>query len=546
MTSTHGVVLAAGSNLGDRKAELAAAIDALEEFVEIEAISEVVESAPEGGAPQGDYLNLVLAGRTALAPDALLGRMLEIERARGRVRGEVRGESRTLDLDLILHGDRLLDRPELTLPHPRWATRSFVARPLLSILPGGEDPASGSALADRVPDDVLADPGLRSKGWIDHPASGSVLVRTGSGDRYPVIVRRGALDDLPGWLDRRLPGRAHLALIADDQVFGHHGERVRSLLEREGRAVSVHPFPHGESHKNREEWARLTDALLGEGVARDGAVVALGGGVTGDLAGFVAATYMRGIPVVQIPTSLVAMIDASVGGKTGVDVPAGKNLAGAFHPPAFVLADPDLTGTLPRRERAQGLVEALKHGAILDSAYFEALLADAGALLDGDPGATEGAVRRSVEIKAGVVSRDEREGGLRQVLNFGHTLGHALEADSHYRMPHGTAVARGMVLEARLGERLGVTEAGSAHRIAEGVRALEIDPDTPPVDGATLERLLGLMRRDKKVRGGEIRTVLLSEVGQASPEDGWSRAVPETTLRSLLQEETAAPRGERV
>jgi 3-dehydroquinate synthase len=372
------------------------------------------------------------------------------------------------------------------------------------------------------------------------PGNDPVWVRTGAGERYPVLVGAGGIDALPDLLSRRAPAHRY-ALIADANVDGLHGERVLGLLTSTGARAAHFGFPAGERHKSRKEWARLTDALLDWGMGRDGCVVALGGGVTGDLAGFVAATFMRGVPVVHVPTSLVAMIDSSVGGKTGVDVPAGKNLVGAFHPPRFVLADPDLACTLPREERAQGLVEAMKHGAIRDRDYLTGLEVAADALLDGDPDQTTAAVRRSVEIKAQVVSRDEREGGLRQILNFGHTLGHALEQCSQYRIPHGSAVAVGMVLEALLGEHLGVTEEGTSRELIRALERLELQVDPAgslPTPVRTLLQngtaLVDATRMDKKARSGETRYVLLRRCGEADPGSGWSRPVPGESVRDLL------------
>lgn len=348
---------------------------------------------------------------------------------------------------------------------------------------------------------------------------------------YPVVVGPGALASLPERLAERAPAHRY-ALIADRTVHDLHGRRVVELAGAGGAPVSVHAFPAGEAHKNREEWARLTDELVAAGVGRDGCVLALGGGVAGDLAGFVAATFMRGIPVVQIPTSLVAMVDSSVGGKTGVDLPTGKNLVGAFHPPRFVLADPELAVTLPRVERSQGLAEAVKHGAILDAGYFEGLARDASALLAGATEPTAAMVLRSVQLKTGVVTEDERESGLRQILNFGHTLGHAIEAASDYRLPHGSAVAIGMVLEARLGERLGVTEPGVAEALAVALRAVELP--VRPEDEVDPDRLLALVARDKKARGGTPRYVLLRRIGEVDPGEGWSREVPVEAVREVL------------
>jgi 3-dehydroquinate synthase len=362
-----------------------------------------------------------------------------------------------------------------------------------------------------------------------------VLVRTADGADYPVRVGPGALAELPLLLEERV-GAHRYALIGDRRVVDHHGEAALALVRDAGMPVDAFTFPPGEARKNREEWARLTDALLAAGIGRDGCVLALGGGVTGDLAGFVAATYMRGIPAVQIPTSLVAMMDASVGGKTGVDVPRGKNLVGAFHPPRFVLADTRLARTLPVAERRQGLAEAVKHGAILDPDYLARIHGAGPALLAGDEEATAEAVARSVEIKAEVVGRDEREGGMRQVLNFGHTLAHALEAASGYGLAHGSAVAVGMVLEARLGEAVEVTDPGTADRIEEVLSSLGLP--TRPDPGVDPERVVELLVHDKKARGGEPRFVLLDGIGRVHAGTGgtirWAHPVPTGVVREVL------------
>jgi len=373
---------------------------------------------------------------------------------------------------------------------------------------------------------------------------GPVHVRSSASPTdYPVLVRRGVLDELDRLAGTYAPAHRY-AVIADTTVGELHGERAVHVLARTGRPVTFLTFPAGEENKNREQWERLTDALLAAGFGRDSAVVALGGGVTGDLAGFVAATFLRGIPVVQVPTSLVAMVDSSVGGKTGVDTSMGKNLVGSFHPPRVVIADPDLVETLPRSERAQGLAEAVKHGAILDAAYLASLESESASLLDGDPESIERAVRRSVEIKADVVSRDEREGGLRQVLNFGHTLGHALEASSSFELAHGAAVSLGMILEARLGESLGVTEAGTEDRLRGALSAFGLPTSVPP--GITSADALAFSRSDKKARGGVVRFVLLTRIGAVSrdPEAGWSREVPDELVAELLDREIDAARSD--
>jgi 3-dehydroquinate synthase len=362
-----------------------------------------------------------------------------------------------------------------------------------------------------------------------------ILVRTQDGESYPVVVGRGLIHALPGLLEEHAPAHRY-ALVGDRRVMELHGGAIRGRLSEMGLQVDAFDFPAGEEHKTLEQWSRLIHALLDAGFGRDACVLALGGGVSGDLAGFVAATYMRGLPVVQLPTSLVAMVDSSVGGKTGVDVPQGKNLVGAFHAPRLVVADPELTGTLPRAERSQGLAEAVKHGAILDSGYLADIESDAAHLLAGDPEPTVRMVARSVEIKAGVVSRDEREGGVREILNFGHTLGHGLEAASDYGLPHGSAVAMGMVLEARLGEELGVTREGTARRLASALQAVEL-PVEPPAQ-LDIGRILDHLKVDKKAREGRPRFVLLAETGRVDPPGGgttsWSRPVSLDRVRNLL------------
>jgi 3-dehydroquinate synthase len=328
--------------------------------------------------------------------------------------------------------------------------------------------------------------------------------------------------------------RAHrYAVIADERVGGLYGEELVRGLRKAGRDAHLLTFPPGESSKTREEWSRLTDAMLRAGFGRDSAVVALGGGVAGDLAGFVAATFMRGIPLVQVPTSLVAMIDSSVGGKTGVDVPEGKNLVGAFHSPRLVVVDPEVAVTLPREERAQGLAEAVKHGAILDPVYLADLEGDIPCVMNGEVGATGRVVVRSIEIKAEVVSKDERESGLRKILNFGHTIGHAVESAAAYGLPHGTCVALGMVLESRLGEALGVTRSGTSESLEKLVGLLGLPVRLPTeVDP---EGVLAFTRTDKKGRGGRPHYVLLAQAGQVASGTDWAQEAPDEVVLEILR-----------
>jgi len=358
-----------------------------------------------------------------------------------------------------------------------------------------------------------------------------VRVSSASGG-YDVHVGRGARRQLPDLAGAAAPS-GRCAVLSDDTVFGHWGERAVRRLEEQGLDVVSATFPEGEASKTRDTWAALTDALLEAGLGRDCAVVALGGGVTGDVAGFVAATYLRGVPFVQVPTTTLAMIDASVGAKTGVDHPAGKNLVGAFHSPRAVVADTEFLDTLAPDRRAEGFAEAVKHGAVLDATYAEWLAGRANELLACDPAVVERAVVRSVELKAGVASADEFEAGRRQILNFGHTVGHALEAASGYALPHGRAVSAGMVAEARMGEALGVTAPGTAARIRSMVRAFGL-PDEPD-QGASPQALAALMTRDKKVRDGVVHVVLLQELGTvAANATAWAHPVPVRELVPLL------------
>ena len=325
------------------------------------------------------------------------------------------------------------------------------------------------------------------------------------------MVGRGLLGELPRVLGELCPAHVY-AVISDSRVAELYGHRVLADLRGAGRRAELFTFPCGEWNKTRATWAELTDALVHTRVGRDGAVVALGGGVTGDLAGFVAATYLRGIPFVQVPTTLLAMLDAAIGGKTGVDVPAGKNLVGAYHLPRFVLADVETLVTLPKAHVAAGMAEAIKHAVIADAAYLEAILADAAAIRARDIPALERVVARSVAIKEKVVAADPRESGRRQVLNFGHTIGHAIETRSGYALTHGEAVAIGMAAESILAESLGVAEPGLAAAVRGALGAFAL-PVTVPEELAPAD-LLDTLRADKKARADTVRFALPQRVGE--------------------------------
>ena len=340
------------------------------------------------------------------------------------------------------------------------------------------------------------------------------------------------LADLPDLVAARCPAASY-AVITDSTVAHLVGQRVAASL-RERCPTSLTVFPAGEWNKTRDTWSALTDQLLETGLARDGAVIAVGGGVVGDVAGFVAATYLRGVPYVQIPTTLLAMIDSSIGGKTGLDTAHGKNLVGAFHQPRAVVADVDTLGTLPPLHVAAGIAEALKHGAIADASYFATVAGNAPALRQRDLGMLLEVVRRSIEIKAAIVADDERERGPRVRLNFGHTVAHALEAVTGYELLHGEAVAIGMVAEAALGERLGVTVHGTAAALSDALSDFGLPTQIP--DSIDVDRAVAAMRRDKKASHETVRFALVAEIGRSmgSPEDGWAVPVPDHALRTTL------------
>jgi 3-dehydroquinate synthase len=277
----------------------------------------------------------------------------------------------------------------------------------------------------------------------------------------------------------------------------------------------------------------LSDAMADAGIGRDGAVIALGGGVTGDLAGFVAATYRRGIPYVQVPTTLLAMLDSSVGGKTGVDTLHGKNLVGTFHQPRAVVADVGTLTTLPEPHLRAGLAEAIKHGAVADRGHFDGIAAALDALLARDPDTLEDVIAQSVAIKAGVVAGDARERGRRAILNFGHTVAHALERVSGYTLLHGEAVAIGMVVEASLGTAVGVTREGTAEALREVLRRLKLPTGASafPADD-----VIAAMAHDKKSRAGSVKFAFLKELGRAAKADAgdWTFSVPHEAIRTAL------------
>jgi 3-dehydroquinate synthase len=361
------------------------------------------------------------------------------------------------------------------------------------------------------------------------PIATSFVVVTHALGSYPVYVEPGAMADLAALVLRHLPGR-RIVTLADETVAQLLLKGDLGPSQWAGETLTI---PAGEQSKTRETWARLTDDLLERGYGRDSGIIALGGGVTGDLAGFVAATYMRGLPYLQVPTTLLAMLDASVGGKTGVDTAQGKNLVGSFHPPVAVVADPLNLRTLAERDYRAGLAEAVKHGLIADASYFEWMETHVSELIRREPTALTTLVRRSVEIKAEVVSEDEREGGRRAILNAGHTVAHALEQVTDYSLPHGEAVAVGLVLECELAAQLGLADLGLCRRVGEILTRLGL-PDQIPIN-VDPAALIESMRRDKKNRGGQIHFSFPAEVGRMNGADEWTTAVPVQAIERLFK-----------
>lgn len=337
-----------------------------------------------------------------------------------------------------------------------------------------------------------------------------VRVAVPGGSGYEVRVGRGLLRELGALVSKALPGAAAAALVADARVERTHGAAAAASLEAAGLRVERVAVPSGEASKSFDGFRALLDRLVAARLERTSAVVAVGGGVVGDLAGFAAATYLRGVPLVMAPTTLLAMVDSSVGGKTGIDHPLGKNLIGAFHAPSLVVADVDTLASLDPPEIAAGAAEVVKYGVIRDAALFEGLERSG---LPRDPDGTAALVARCVAIKGDVVERDEREGGLRRILNFGHTIGHAIEAVTGYaRFRHGEAVAIGMVAAARIAERKGVAREALVGRLEALLRRIGLPIRVPADvgDGAILEAL----SRDKKARAGRIHFVLPRRIGE--------------------------------
>ena len=328
-----------------------------------------------------------------------------------------------------------------------------------------------------------------------------------------------------------LPRASQALIVSNATVAPLYAERVRAALAAHYPQVHLLALPDGEAFKTWETLQLIFDALLTHGCDRKTVLFALGGGVVGDMTGFAAASFMRGVPFVQIPTTLLAQVDSSVGGKTGINHPLGKNMVGAFYQPHRVVCDLETLQTLPPRELSAGLAEIIKYGPIADTAFLDWIEAPLSNLLAREPQALAQAVRRSCEIKAWVVAQDEREAGLRAILNFGHTFGHAIEAGMGYgAWLHGEAVGCGMVMAARLSAALGMVEAAFADRLVRLIAAAGLPVRGPLLDaGDNAGRYLELMRLDKKAQAGAITFVLIDGPGRAV-----MREAPEVLVRSVI------------
>jgi 3-dehydroquinate synthase len=362
------------------------------------------------------------------------------------------------------------------------------------------------------------------------------LVVTTPTASYPVVIGPGVLDELPRRL-RALNIGGMLWLVSDSKVYPIYGRAIEAALREAGYSVSVHVVPDGEASKDQATLGRLYNWMLGGGVERRDCLLALGGGVVGDLAGFAAASVLRGIALVQLPTTLQAMVDAAVGGKTGINHSRGKNLIGAFHQPRLVLGDTNTLRTLPERELRAGWAEVIKHGVIRDAGLFELLEAYANAgsgdrEANAQSSALGALIQRAVAVKVAVVSNDERESGERVILNYGHTLGHALELATGYgTLLHGEAVSIGMHAAARIARRLHIFSANNVERQRRLLEAFGLPIAFPP--GIDVEALLEISLHDKKVQARRVRWVLPTTIGQVVVRDD----VPQHVVADVIREQ---------
>ncbi|WP_071517184.1 3-dehydroquinate synthase [Geitlerinema sp. PCC 9228] len=349
---------------------------------------------------------------------------------------------------------------------------------------------------------------------------------------YPIHIVPGMLDRLGSYLAELNPGKKVL-LVSNQTIFPHYGDRAIASLQASGFDVATYQLPDGEAYKTLDSISQIYDAALDHRLERSSTMVALGGGVVGDMTGFAAATWLRGIHFVQVPTSLLAMVDASVGGKTGVNHPQGKNLIGAFYQPRLVAIDPDVLQTLPEREFRAGMAEVIKYGIIWDVELFlqleKAQRLDSFVHLSHD--LLEIILSRSVQSKADVVAKDEKEAGLRAILNYGHTIAHAIETLTHYQgVNHGEAVAIGMVAASRIAAKMGMWDPQSDRRQYAIIEKAGLPTQLPA--GLNIDEIVATLQKDKKVQAGKVRFILPEKIGQATISD---RVMPET-VKEVLQD----------
>ena len=355
-------------------------------------------------------------------------------------------------------------------------------------------------------------------------------VRIELGDRSHDIAIGGQLLADPATY-AQVPSAAMALIVTNTTVKPLYAQQLASALAGRYAKIHVVELPDGEAYKDWTTLNQIFDALLGQGADRKTVLYALGGGVVGDMTGFAAASYMRGVPFVQVPTTLLAQVDSSVGGKTAINHPMGKNMIGAFYQPQLVVCDLDSLATLPPRELSAGLAEIIKYGPIADMAFLDWIEANLAALLACDPAAMAHAVKRSCEIKAWVVGQDEREAGLRAILNFGHTFGHAIESGLGYgEWLHGEGVGCGMVMAAHLSQRLGLVEMAFVQRLTTLIAQAGLPVRGPVLDNTdNAGRYLSLMRLDKKSEAGEIKFVLIDGPGRAA-----MRGAPDALVREVI------------
>ncbi len=338
------------------------------------------------------------------------------------------------------------------------------------------------------------------------------VLQVGLAERsYPITIEPGCLGRVPEELAKHYPASRY-GVITDDNVARLYGEKLVESMRAKGLAGDLFVFPHGEDHKHLQTVGALISEAARRGLDRGSMVVALGGGVSGDVGGFVAATYMRGIPFIQIPTSLLAQVDSSVGGKTGVDIPEGKNLVGAFYQPRAVYIDPEVLRSLPEKQFINGMAEVIKHGIIRDDGYFDMLGENFDQIMAQDPGVLQEVIRVSCAIKAAVVAEDEKESNIRRILNFGHTIGHAVEAASRFEILHGFAVGIGMAAAARISVMKGLLDPQKLEAILAMIRRYGLPTQVP----GHLDRDLikSYLLTDKKRIGSRTSFILAVDIGE--------------------------------